>query len=97
MSGRDLRSLVENFASQLELLIRRELLARVGIALRTGPRSPAGTRTATGAPSVGRRLQGRYIGALRSLKGDNRRRVQMLARTKGVAAALKLADRIRAR
>lgn len=95
MDRSNVRILVEDFASRLEMLIRAELLARAGAALPAGARAPA--RGASGAASASRRLQGRYLGALRSLKGHDRRRVQELARTKGVAAAVKVADRIRAR
>ena len=37
-----------------------------------------------------RRLQGRYLGLLRTLKGEARTRVKVAAREKGVAEALKL-------
>jgi hypothetical protein len=37
-----------------------------------------------------RRLQGRYLGLLRTLQGQARTRVKVAAREKGVAEALKL-------
>jgi hypothetical protein len=97
MGRPDLRSLVEEFASRLEALIRQDMLARVGASLGTGARPHARAGATSGAAAASRRLQGRYIGALRSLKGDDRRRVQELARSRGAGAALKLAERIRAR
>lgn len=97
MGRPNLRSLVEEFANRLEALIRQEMLARAGAALGTGARPHARASATSGAAAASRRVQGRYIGALRSLKGDDRRRVQELARSKGAGAALKLAERIRAR
>jgi hypothetical protein len=44
-----------------------------------------------GPPSPARRLQGKYLGALRSLKGEARARVKAVANEKSVAEALKLA------
>jgi hypothetical protein len=41
------------------------------------------------------RLQGRYVGALRSLQGEERDRVKKLAKVKGVAEAVKLALSLR--
>lgn len=38
-----------------------------------------------------RKLQGKYLGALKSLKGANRAKVTRTAKEKGVAAAVKLA------
>ena len=43
-----------------------------------------------------RRLQGQYLGALRSLTPDQRKRVTTLARDKGVPEALKLARSFKA-
>jgi len=43
----------------------------------------------------GRRLQGQYLGALRSLRGAARERVKRTARAEGVAAAVKLAASLR--
>ncbi len=52
-------------------------------------------RAASGRASAGRQLQGKYLGALRALKGADRTRVQAVAREKSVAEALKLANQIR--
>jgi len=42
-----------------------------------------------------RKLQGQYLGALKSLKGANRAKVKRSAKEKGVAAAVKLALSLR--
>ena len=44
--------------------------------------------------SAARRRQGQYLGRLKRLKDRARKRVQALAREKGVAEAIKLADRL---
>jgi hypothetical protein len=44
-----------------------------------------------------RKLQGQYMGALRSLKGADRAKVKAVAKDKGVAAAVKLAALMRSR
>ena len=55
--------------------------------------SAVGKRRMTVTPKVAqaRKLQGRYLGALRSLNQANRAKVKATAKVKGVAAALKLA------
>jgi hypothetical protein len=47
----------------------------------------------TASPKVARarKLQGKYLGAMRALSGDDRARVKAVAREKGVAEAVKLA------
>ncbi len=49
------------------------------------------TRTATPKAIRARKLQGQYMGALKSLKGANRAKVKAVAKEKGVAEAVKLA------
>jgi hypothetical protein len=44
--------------------------------------------------SPARRLQGQYLGRLRALKGGDRARVKAMAKEKGVAEAVRLADSI---
>jgi hypothetical protein len=59
--------------------------------------APAGTKPARRAPKAtaklarARKLQGQYLGALRSLGQADRAKVKALAKAKGVAAAVKLA------
>jgi len=62
--------------------------------------TPAGTakpaaakKAAKATPKVARarKLQGQYLGALKSLKGADRAKVKAIAKDKGVAAAVKLA------
>lgn len=56
---------------------------------------PAARPVRKGPPSPARQLQGKYLGALRSLKGEARAKVKALAQSKGVAAAVKLAKSLK--
>jgi hypothetical protein len=49
------------------------------------------TRTATPKAIRARKLQGQYMGALKSLTGADRAKVKAVAKEKGVAEAVKLA------
>jgi hypothetical protein len=53
----------------------------------------AAKRAAKATPKVARarKLQGQYLGALKSLKGADRAKVKAVAKDKGVAEAVKLA------
>jgi hypothetical protein len=53
------------------------------------------TRTATPKAIRARKLQGQYMGALKSLKGAERAKVKAMAKEKGVAEAVKLAKSMR--
>jgi hypothetical protein len=55
--------------------------------------APAKKAAKTASPKVARarKLQGKYLGAMRSLSTDDRAKVQAVAQDKGVAEALKLA------
>ena len=48
-------------------------------------------KVATPKVARSRKLQGQYLGALKSLKGANRAKVKRTAKEKGVAEAVKLA------
>jgi hypothetical protein len=70
---------------------------------RPAPKDPS-VEVATGAPRkrklsakglAVRKLQGRYLGALRGLRPGARARVKKVAREKDVAAALKLASSLK--
>jgi len=56
-----------------------------------GPRLAHAKPRVTAAVANRRRVQGLYLGTLKSLTGDARARVQATAREKGVGEALKLA------
>jgi hypothetical protein len=58
----------------------------------TAKAAPA-KKAKTASPKVARarKLQGKYLGAMRALSGDDRARVQAVAKDKGVAEAVKLA------
>ena len=56
------------------------------------PRLPAPWRKLSGKAVAARKLQGKYIGALRALRPGVRARVKKVAREQGVAAAVRLAQ-----
>jgi hypothetical protein len=59
-----------------------------------GTATPAAARKASKAtPKVARarKIQGQYMGALKSIKGADRAKVKAVAKEKGVAEAVKLA------
>jgi hypothetical protein len=53
--------------------------------------APASRKRASARVARARRLQGRYLGLLKGLKGDDRSRLKAVASEQGVAAALKFA------
>jgi hypothetical protein len=57
------------------------------------PKPGAAKKAAKATPKVARarKLQGQYLGTLKSLKGADRAKVKAVAKEKGVAAAVKLA------
>jgi hypothetical protein len=55
------------------------------------PATPKKAKKATPKVARARKLQGQYLGALKSLKGADRARVKETAAEKGVAEAVKLA------
>ena len=59
------------------------------------PRLPAPWRKLSGKAVAARKLQGKYIGALRALQPGARARVKKVAREQGVAAAVKLAQSLK--
>jgi hypothetical protein len=61
--------------------------------IRRGPGRPPASRkiTLTAKASKARKLQGKYLGSLRRLKGADRGRVKRMAKEKGVAEAVRLA------
>ena len=85
-----MEDLVSNFVEQVRVLVEHEGFERIR-------RTFVGGRAVThgGLVSAQRRLQGRYLGSLRALRGAARKRVQSLARSRGVAAAVEVADRLR--
>jgi hypothetical protein len=92
----ELRRLVEEFTMRLSATIQRQLLEDAMATLGGGAKvSPTRRAPAPGAGAASRnrsrRLQGKYLGTLRGLKGKDRSAVQNMAREKGVRAALKLA------
>jgi hypothetical protein len=59
------------------------------------PRPPAPSSRLSGKAVAARKLQGKYIGALRGLRPAARTRVKNVAREQGVAAAVKLAQALK--
>jgi hypothetical protein len=70
---------------------REERNGKVTKVAGTKPAATKKTRTATPKAIRARKLQGQYMGALKSLKGANRAKVKAVAKEKGVAVAVKLA------
>jgi hypothetical protein len=66
--------------------------ARTATAAKAGAKPGPRKIRMTPKAAKARKLQGQYLGALRSLKDDARDRVKKLAQEKGVAEALKLAQ-----
>ena len=65
--------------------------ATIGKAQSTGVHPVTQPRRLSNKATAARKLQGRYIGALRSLRPAARARVKKMASKEGVAAAVKLA------
>jgi hypothetical protein len=59
----------------------------------TAAKAAPAKKSAPASPKVARarKLQGKYLGAMRALTGDDRARVKLVAQEKGVAEAVKLA------
>jgi hypothetical protein len=106
----EIQALIGNFTSQLMDAVTAQTGRRIqGIvaAALAGTAAPAIIGKGIGVHSVSqkrqlsdkttaaRKLQGRYIGALRSLRPAARARVKKVAREQGVAAAVKLAQSLR--
>jgi hypothetical protein len=104
--------LTNEFVATLSQAIEANIAERLQVALngapaggtkRGGRRGRRGTpgglvrRQRSGPVSPARRLQGQYLGRLRALKGANRARVKAIAKQKGVATAVKEANKILAR
>ena len=68
---------------------RRE--GRVTQATGAKPATPKKMKKATPKVARARKLQGQYLGALKSLKGADRAKVKAVAKDKGVVAAVKMA------
>jgi hypothetical protein len=98
MLSSDLRALVQAFATRLEQEVRADI--RVSAAAMLDGRASQSAKRGRRAPTKsalarGRRLQGKYLGHLRALRGRDRQRVKKVARRDGVAAAIALAQRLR--
>jgi hypothetical protein len=107
MPNTNLTALIQDFVTKIVAAAEADAAERVQAALagafggtvKRGPGRPAGQAAATGrkkmtiTPKVAqaRKLQGQYLGALRGLNQANRAKVKAVAKTKGVAEALKLA------
>ena len=59
------------------------------------PATPKRAKKATPKVARARKLQGQYLGALKSLKGEDRAKVKRTAAEKGVAEAVKLAQSLK--
>ncbi len=88
----EIEDLIRSFVTKMAEAVE----AKVAAQLRAAVESLDGGRPLRryGKPARGRRLQGQYIGLLRRLSGSTRSRVQSVARSEGVAAALTLAAQL---
>lgn len=96
--------LVSEFVEKIIAVVENEALARAKQSIvrgfdafapaRRGANSRTRIFTPAGPVSAARKRQGQYLGRLKRLSGRARQRVQALARDKGVAEAIKLADRL---
>jgi hypothetical protein len=71
--------------------IKKYRAERKGKATPAKAGKPASAKKATPKVARARKLQGQYLGALKSLKGADRAKVKAVAKDKGVAEAVKLA------
>jgi hypothetical protein len=93
-------SLVRDFVAHMmeaaEFQAGERLRSAVASALTASPRTSSAGYHKLGAKTLAvRRLQGRYLGALRSLPPEARNRVKKVAREKGVADAVALAKSLK--
>ena len=89
-------ALVQQSVARLEEAIHAEARARVleVLGASTARGGMAARRASSASVASRRRLQGQYIGLLRSLTGRARQRVQSTARKDGVRSALSLARQL---
>ncbi len=94
-----IRSIVDGFVAQIHEAIHNETrtsiqdaLGRLTTGAQPRPRNGATHRRAaatTAKLSSARKLQGKYLGLLRTATGNRRARAKSLAKKDGVAAAIK--------
>jgi len=105
INSRNLESIVRDFTTRLVAAIEAQTSQRIRNivssvlggpprwigASKTEARLPSPSRKLSDKAVAARKLQGKYIGALRRLRPAARARVKIAAREQGVAAAVKLA------
>lgn len=111
-TSKAVRGLTTSFVEQIAAAVDADVQERVADALErmfngsagrsAGPRKAAAQpkrerRSLSPAATRARKLQGKYLGALRSLKGRDRDKVKAIARTKGVAKAITVARALAAK
>jgi hypothetical protein len=93
----NITSLVETFARQIAAAVEASMAERLQAALAGAFRTPAKptaerkVKQASPAVARARKLQGQYLGSLKSLTGADRAKVKQTAKDKGVGEAVKLA------
>ena len=85
----------KNVAKSKIAKYRAERKGKATPASATRPAAAKKAKKATPKVARARKLQGQYLGALKSLKGADRAKVKAVAKDKGVAEALKLATGIK--
>ena len=93
---------IDDLAATIAEKVRARIIAAVDDAFAGATRPSAEVSPAGGVPRLKRRalspamararkVQGQYLGALRGLTGDSRKKVKALAQSEGVGKALALA------
>ena len=106
--SRDINDLTIAFLDRVRTVIEadvavrfREAVSRIfdasDVRSRVVRKDPRGPRRRSSSPALRRmrKLQGQYIGALRGLDERDRARVKAIAKTKGVAEAVRVAHRLK--
>jgi hypothetical protein len=81
----------KNVAKSKIARYRAERKGKVTPSSAAKPAAAKKAKKATPKVARARKLQGQYLGALKSLKGTDRAKVKAVAKEKGVAEAVKLA------
>jgi hypothetical protein len=111
-TSRNIQNLMTSFVDQIGAVLDHDVKERITSAFARvfgGPPKPSPSprqarkpprverRSASPAATRARKLQGQYLGALRSLSAGDRKKVKAVAQSTGVADAVKLAHAIAAK
>ena len=99
---REESAFIDDLAATIAERVRARIVAAVdeafagslGFSAKSSPKGPAARtkrRVLSPAMARARKVQGQYLGALRGLTGESRKKVKALAQSEGVGKALALA------